>query len=215
MVNFLALLGWSPGDDRELMSIAELTRSFSLEGISGGNAVFNTEKLDWMNGQYIARLSGEALLREVEPVLVAVGLLGPGARPADPWLYRLMDLLRPRAKRISDLVDLARPFLADTVEYEPEAVEKHLTSPGLAGHMAALAATLGPLNPFDEPHVEAAVRGLAAERDVKAGVLIHATRVAVTGRASSPGLFEVLVLLGRDRSVERLDRLVNFLASRA
>jgi glutamyl-tRNA synthetase len=215
MVNFLALLGWSPGDDRELMSIAELTRSFSLEGISGGNAVFNTEKLDWMNGQYIARLSSEALLREVEPVLVAVGLLGPGARPAGAWLHRLMDLLRPRAKRITDLVDLARPFLADTVEYEPEAVEKHLTSPGLAGHVAALATTLGALNPFDEPHVEAAVRGLAAERDVKAGMLIHATRVAVTGRASSPGLFEVLVLLGRDRSVERLGRLVNFLASRA
>ena len=130
MVNFLALLGWSPGDDRELMSIAELIESFSLEGISGGNAVFNTEKLDWMNGQYIARLSSEELLREVEPLLVGAGLLGPGARPADAWLYRLIDLLRPRAKRLTDFVELARPFLADTVEFEPEAVEKHLTSPG-------------------------------------------------------------------------------------
>ena len=214
MVNFLALLGWSPGDDRELMSTTELIESFSLEGISGGNAVFNTEKLDWMNGQYIARLSGEELVREVEPLLVGAGLLGPGARPAETWLYRLVDLLRPRAKRITDFVELGRPFLADTVEFEPEAVEKHLTSPGLAGHVAALAATLRTLDPFDEPHVEAAVRGSAAERGIKAGPLIHATRVAVTGRTTSPGLFEVLVLLGRERTVARLDGLVNFLATR-
>jgi glutamyl-tRNA synthetase len=215
MVNFLALLGWSPGDDRELMSLVELTESFALEGISGGNAVFNTEKLDWMNGQYIARLSSEELLREVEPLLVGAGLLGAGTRPADAWLYRLMDLLRPRAKRITDFVDLARPFLVDTVEYEPEAVRKHLTSLELGGHLAALAATLRTLNSFDEPHVEAAVRGLAAERGIKAGALIHATRVAMTGRTTSPGLFEVLVLLGRNQTAARLDRLVNFLATRA
>jgi glutamyl-tRNA synthetase len=214
MVNFLALLGWSPGDDRELLSVGELTDSFALEGISGGNAIFNTEKLDWMNGQYIARLSSEELLRAVEPLLVGAGLLGPGTRPAEAWLYRLMDLLRPRAKRIVDFVELARPFLVDTVEYEPEAVGKHLTSPELGGHVAALAATLRAVDPFDEPHVEAAVRGSAAERGIKPGALIHATRVGVTGRASSPGLFEVLVLLGRDRTTARLDRLVNFLATR-
>ena len=214
MVNFLALLGWSPGDDRELMSIAALTESFSLEGISGGNAVFNTEKLDWMNGQYIARLSSEALLREVEPLLVGAGLLGPAARPADAWLYRLIDLLRPRAKRLTDFVELARPYLVDTVEYEPEAVQKHLSAPDLGAHVEALAETLRTVNPFDEPHVEAAVRGSAAERGIKAGALIHATRVAVTGRTASPGLFEVLVLLGRERTVLRLERLVNFLATR-
>jgi glutamyl-tRNA synthetase len=214
MVNFLALLGWSPGDDRELMSINELSDSFSLEGISGGNAVFNTEKLDWMNGQYIARLPSEELLRQVEPLLVGAGLLGAGARPADAWLYRLMDLLRPRAKRVTDFVDLARPFLADTVEYEAEAVQKHLSAPDLGEHVAALAQYLRTVNPFDEPHVEAAVRGSAAERGIKAGALIHATRVAVTGRTASPGLFEVLVLLGREQTVRRLERLVNFLATR-
>jgi len=214
MVNFLALLGWSPGDDRELMSIAALTESFALEGISGGSAVFNTEKLDWMNGQYIARLSSEELLRQVEPLLVGAGLLGAGARPADAWLYRLLDLLRPRARRLTDFIDLARPFLTDTVEYEPEAVQKHLSAPDLAAHVAALAELLRTVTPFDEPHVETAVRGSAAERGIKAGALIHATRVAVTGRTASPGLFEVLVLLGREQTVRRLERLVNFLATR-
>jgi glutamyl/glutaminyl-tRNA synthetase len=214
-VNFLALLGWSPGDDRELMSIAELAGRFSLEGISGGNAVFNTEKLDWMNGQYLARMSGEELLREVEPLLVGAGLLGAGPRPTDPWLHRLIELLRPRARRLTDFVDLARPYLADTVEYDPEAVHRHLSVSDIGAHVAALAETLRTVNPFDEPHVEAAVRGSAAERGIKAGALIHATRVAVTGRTASPGLFEVLVLLGRDRTVQRLERLVNFLATRS
>ena len=209
-VNFLALLGWSPGDDRELMSVPELIDRFSLEGISGSNAVFNTEKLDWMNSQYIARLPIEELAAAVEPFFAAAGFTTPaGAR-----FHRLLDLLRPRAKRLADFVELARPFFTDTVEYEPDAVEKHLRVPELAGHLRALAAALGTTDPFDEPHVEATVRGTAAERGIKAGVLIHAARVAATGRTASPGLFEVLVVLGRDRVIDRLERLVNFLAMR-
>lgn len=212
MVNFLALLGWSPGGDRELMSLAELIDSFSLEGISGGNAVFNTEKLDWMNGQYIARLPVEALAAAVAPFFAEADL---PLRPDDPWAHRLLELLRPRARRLTDFVELARPLLVDMVEYEREAIEKHLGASDIASHLAALAAALGTTDPFDEPHVEAAVRGTAAERGIKAGMLIHATRVAITGRTASPGLFELLVLLGRDGTVQRLERLVNFLATRA
>jgi glutamyl-tRNA synthetase len=87
-------------------------------------------------------------------------------------------------------------------------------APGLGAHLATLATALRTVDPFDESHVEAAVRGSAAERGIKAGVLIHAIRVAVTGRMASPGLFEVLVLLGRERTMERLERVVNFLATR-
>jgi glutamyl-tRNA synthetase len=216
MVNFLALLGWSPGGDRELMSIAELVESFSLGGISGGNAVFNTEKLDWMNGQYIARMPIEQLAAAVTPLLAEVGLWpAPAAGIAEPWLRRLLDLLRPRAKRLTDFVELARPFLMDTVEYDPEAVEKHLRTPDLDAHLRWLQTALGRAVPFDEPHVEAAVRGSAAERGIKAGVLIHAVRVAVTGRTTSPGLFEALALLGRERTIARLEQVLSFLATRS
>ena len=215
MVNFLALLGWSPGDDRELMSMPELAEGFSLEGISGGSAVFNTEKLDWMNGQYIARLPVDQLAKAVAPLLAEAGLWPPSVDGIDErWLHRLLDLLRPRAKRLTDFVDLARPFLVDTVEYDPEAIEKHLSTPDLAAHLGALVEALHTAIPFDEPHVEAVVRGSAAERGIKAGLLIHAVRVAVTGRTTSPGLFEVLALLGQERTTARLQRLLLFLATR-
>ncbi len=209
MVNFLALLGWSPGDDRQLMSPHELIQSFTLEGISGGNAVFDHEKLDWMNGQYIQRMPADALAAAVMPLLREAGLQ---LLPSVP-VTGLLELLRPRAKRLTDFIELARPFASENVEYDQEAINKHLAAPDLASHMAALAAALRTVDPFDEPHVEAAVRGTAADRGIKAGMLIHATRVAATGRMTSPGLFEVLVLLGRDRSITRLDGIVNFLAT--
>jgi glutamyl-tRNA synthetase len=210
MVNFLALLGWSPGDDRELMSVNEIIERFSLESISGGNAVFNVEKLDWMNGQYIARLPVEELAGAVAPLVADAGLAVPSERA---WFHRLLDLLRPRAKRVTEFVELARPFLVEMVEYEPAAVAQHLSAADVGRHVAALAAALRGVDPFDEPHVEAAVRGTAADRGIKAGALIHAARVALTGRTASPGLFEVMVLLGRERCVGRLERLVNFLAT--
>jgi glutamyl-tRNA synthetase len=200
VVNFLALLGWSPGDDREIMSRRELIDSFTLEGITGSNAVFDVAKLDWMNGQYVARMPLEQLTEAVVPLLVSEGLWPAGA-PGDGWLLRLIELLRRRAKRLTDFVDQARPFLLDTVEYEPQAVKTHLTVPHLSKHVTALVRALREVMPFDEPHVEAAVRQTAEQQDIKAAPLIHATRVAVTGRTASPGLFEVLVLLGRERTV--------------
>ena len=210
MVNFLALLGWSPGDDRELMSRQELIDAFALDGISGGNAVFNTEKLDWMNAQYIAALSNEQLVNEVRELFHSAGLTVPGSVE---WLHRLLDLLRPRAKRLTDFVELARPYLVETVEFDPEAIAKHLGDPEIGGHLSAVRVALRGVALFDEPHVEAAVRGTAADRGIKAGALIHAIRVAATGRATSPGLFEVLALLGRERTDARLEALVNFLAA--
>jgi glutamyl-tRNA synthetase len=214
LVNFLALLGWSPGGDLELMSRPDMIERFSIDGISSGDAVFNIEKLDWMNGQYIARMPVNELAAIVRPRLDEAGLSGSPVVRHPTTFHRLLELLRPRAKRITDFVAQAAPLLADTVEYQPDAIEKHLGAPGLGDHVTALAAALAAATPFDEPHVEAAVRGTAEQRSIKAGALIHATRVALTGRTSSPGLFEMIVLLGRDETVARLERLASYLAAR-
>jgi glutamyl-tRNA synthetase len=215
MVNFLALLGWSPGEDREVLSRAEMIDRFALEDISGGNAVFNTEKLDWMNAQYIARLSIDELDGALRPLIAAAGFARARLLQDDAAFHRLLELLRPRAKRLIDFVEQASPLMADTVEYDQVAVEKHLGVSGVADHVSALAAALHTTTPFDEPHVENTVRGTAEQRSMKAGPLIHATRVALTGRTTSPGLFELIVLLGRDESVARLRRLAAFLTARS
>ncbi len=213
MVNFLALLGWSPGDDRELMSRSELIDSFTLDAISGGNAVFNTEKLDWMNGQYIARMPIESLAAAVRPFFEDRGLGSHPLVDETQSFDKLLELLRPRAKKLTEFVEHALPLLSDVVKYEPAAVEQHLAGPGLSGHLAALVDAFDALPDFDEASVEAAMRGTATARGIKAGALIHATRVAVTGRTNSPGLFDVLVWLGRERTRGRLTQLLDFLHS--
>jgi glutamyl-tRNA synthetase len=215
LVNFLALLGWSPGDDRELMSVDEMIASFTLDAISSGDAVFNTEKLDWMNGQYIARLPVDELAARVRPFLAEAGLADSPLVADSASFHRFIELLRPRAKRLTDFIAQGRPLLSDTVEFDPEAIEKNLSIPDIDAHVGALADSLVTTSPFDETALEAAVRGTAAGRGLKAGPLIHVTRLAVTGRANSPGLFEVLAWLGRDRVLNRITQLRALLARRA
>jgi glutamyl-tRNA synthetase len=213
MVNFLALLGWSPGTDQEVFARDELIAAFTLEGISGGNAVFNPDKLEWFNAQHLARLPDDALVARVEPVLRDAGVWDEAfASTGRVWLVRVLTLLKPRVRRLQDFAAHGRPFFDDVRGYDPAAVDKHLTHPGLGAHLAALRAAFSRLAPFDAPTLESTLRAVAAERGVKAGVFIHGTRIAVTGQAVSPGLFEVLELLGRDRVVHRLARLERFLA---
>src|SRR5436190_1576162 len=206
MVNFLALLGWSPGSgDRELFTREELAAVFDLSGISGGNAVFNPEKLDWFNQQYLARLAPDELARRVKPWFEAAGLW-PDAFVGDrrDWFLAVLELLRPRAKRLDEFVELGRFFWTDTVEYDEAAMVKHLRIDGMQDHLVAVDAAYADLAVFDVVSTEAALRSVASARGVKAGTLIHATRVALTGRGVSPGLFEVAVLLGRDLTRDRL-----------
>jgi glutamyl-tRNA synthetase len=210
MMNFLALLGWSPGGNQELFTRDELIAAFSLEGIGGGNAVFNPEKLDWFNQQYLVRLSADELTRRIKPLLEAAGLWSDEyAAGRREWFAAVLDLFRPRARRLDDFVEQGRFFLTDAIEFDPAAVEKHLRVSGMADHLAALDSALGALDSVDPAATEAALRQVADARGLKAGTLIHAVRVAMTGKTVSPGLFEVLALLGRDRVHARLARAVS------
>jgi glutamyl/glutaminyl-tRNA synthetase len=210
MVNFLALLGWSPGSgDRELFSKDELAGIFALEGISGGNAVFNPEKLDWFNQQHLARLAPEELARRLRPLLEEAGLWNDTlVSDRHAWFFAVLELLKPRAKRLTDFVELSRYFLSDTFDFDEVAVNKHLRADDATAHLAALDAALFAAETFDPETLEAVVRSQAEARGVKAGALIHAVRVAVTGRTVSPGIFEVLSLLGRERTRARLARAI-------
>ena len=205
MINFLALLGWSPGGNQEVFSRDELIERFSLDGISGGNAVFNSEKLDWFNQQHIMRLPAGEILRRLRPAIEAAGLWRDAFLTTDAaWIARVIDLLKPRTRKLSDIVPALVPFVSDDVTYDEAAVNKHLRADGVTEHLSAWRDVVQALPTLEPAETEAALRKLAEARGIKPGVLIHATRVAVVGQAVSPGLFEVLELVGRDRVTERL-----------
>jgi len=204
MVNFLALLGWSPGGDRELFTRDEIVERFTLEGISGGNAVFNHDKLDWFNQQHIARLPAMELLRRIEPLLRERGLWRDSLTEGEAdWIAPVLDLLKPRVKKLDQLVDDLRPFLLQRMVLDPSAAAKHLT-PEAKTALVTLASELERTSGWDPAALEGLLRTTAEQAGLKAAALIHATRVAVTGKTVSPGLFDVLSLLGRDRVVPRL-----------
>jgi glutamyl-tRNA synthetase len=214
MVNFLALLGWSPGGNREVMSRDELIEMFSLEGISGGAAVFDPEKLDWFNAQYLAQLKPDELVRCVKPLLQAAGLWSEEYDAAGrcEWLQRVLRLVLPRVRRLPDFVEQASPFLTATVPYDPEAVRKHLTTADLDQHIEVLIVAMEADNErFEEAAIERVLRAVADARGIKAATLIHAARIAATGKGVSPGIFEVLALLGKPLTLSRLRDLVRYL----
>ncbi|MGH9386567.1 MAG: glutamate--tRNA ligase [Vicinamibacterales bacterium] len=212
MVNFLALLGWGTGSDDELLTRADLIGRFSLEGISGGNAVFNTEKLDWFNHQYLLKLSDRELIARLKPLLVEAELWSGSLEGTErDWFGPVLALLRPRSKKLTEFVDQLAPFFRDPQDYDADGVRKHLSGPDMAGHLQALKERFSAVDPWTETTLEQALRALAESRGVKAGALIHGARLALTGRMVSPGLFEMLVLIGRDCTLARLDKLVQFL----
>ncbi len=213
MFNFLALLGWSPGaGDRELFTREELVAAFSLDGISSSNAVFNPEKLEWFNIQHIARLDGDEITRRLEPALREAGVWSDslvGARRE--WFHQVIEVLKPRAKKLGDIVEHGGYFFADPSDYDEGAVAKHLSAPGLAGHVRVWADLLAAVEPFSPAGIEAALRGCAEAQGIKAATLIHATRVALTGQGVGPSLFDVVALVGREAAARRLAKLQQFL----
>lgn len=207
MINFLALLGWSPGNDRELFTRDELIAAFSIDGISSSNAVFNPEKLEWFSAQHVVRLSADELVTRIEPNLREAGLWRDAWESGDGrvWLARVVELFKPRAKRLTEFVEKGRPFFTESVELDAAAAATHLATDEARAHLAAVRALCAEADPFTAATLEPALRALAGQRGVKAGVLIHPTRVAVAGRAESPGIFDVLELLGRERVLARVD----------
>jgi glutamyl-tRNA synthetase len=208
------LLGWSSGDDTEYLPTAELVRRFSLGGVSRTNAVFDRPKLEWFNTQYLQQMPIGELLPHVEGQLRIDGLWRDEWASGDGhgWLARTVDLLRPRTRFLKDFSGWGRAFFSDEFEYEVEARGKFWKEPRLADLLGKLADGLAALPEWNHDACDAALRGLAAAENVKAGLLINAARVAIVGRAVAPPLFDTMVALGRERVVARLRRAVGFLA---
>jgi glutamyl-tRNA synthetase len=204
LFNFLLLLGWSPGGDREIIAREEAIPLFDLTDVNKAPAVFDNEKLLWMNHQYMMHSPIETIDLHLRP------FLAPEAPPLEE-IRGTVELNRPRARTLKELADLVAPYLVadDAVEFEADAVQKHLKGDDLATRMKDLHSALEATEPFDVASSEQALRALAESRGISAGKYIHPLRVALTGRLSSPPIFDVAVTLGKQRSLRRLQALIN------
>lgn len=205
--NFLALLGWTPPvGSPEILGDADLNRLFSLDGISHSNAVFDRPKLDWFNTEYIRAYPAEKLLPLIEEEWKRVGL-APDADRAH--LLVTVELLKPRARNLKDFANSFRAFFSDEYENDPTAVEKFLKDATVREMLVELAGQYATAAEFTEASTEQVLRELASVKGVKAGGLINGARVALTGQAVAPSLFAVMVNLGKEKTVARLQRAKN------
>ena len=214
--NYLALLGWAPDDGTEMMSLDEMVAKFSLEGIHRSNAVFNFSESDarqwtdqkalWMNAEYIRTMPLEELIPMVRAELQSAGLwrdVYEGGERA--WFERTLDLIRQRFYTLKDFSGQGRAYFADEFEYDDAAVAKNLKKePRLRELLPGLAERIAQAEPWTLETAEAALRAFADEAGVKAGLLINASRTALTGQSVGPSMFDVFDVIGRERSAERL-----------
>ncbi len=205
MANFLALLGWSLDDKTEVLSLPELVKNFSLERISRTAAIFNPDKLNWMNGVYIRDLSAEDFVQRSLPFLERD--LPPGVkRPLSiDYVRQVMPLVQERARTLAEVAELARLFFAAGIDYEPGLLTgKKMSRESAMEALESGLERLEKLEKFDAESLEAVLRPLAEELGLKTGQLFGTLRVAVTGRTAAPPLFQTMAVLGRERCLERI-----------
>ncbi len=209
MFNYLALLGWSTGDDREIMNRKEIIESFNVERINPSNVVFDEQKLEWMNGQYIYNMEDEVLLERLRPSLIEFNLLAEKDIDENKsWLLEICRLVKLRLKILSDINDVGRYFFVEDFEYEEEGWKKNLNSETV-GMIDAFMRKLEMIDDYNANSIEACVRTYAETHQLKARQIIHPLRFFVTGKQGGPGLFETMELIGKKRCINRLRRSIN------
>ena len=204
MVNFLALLGWAYDGEREIFTLEELTRVFSLERVSKNPAIFNYEKLEWMNGEYFRALPLARRTDLVVEHVQATGGVPESALRDRAFLERAVEAVGDRMKRPQHFLDYSAYLFADRIEPEPGPWAELQAKQGAAGRLRKLATSLEGVDPFEHDPVEKATREVASSEGVKAGEVIMPARIALTGKKVTPGIFDVMLLLGRERTVRRL-----------
>ena len=218
LVNYLALLGWSTGTEEEILSLDELAARFDLDHVQKGGAVFDRERLEWLNGQWIRRLDADDLIERLRPFIEAEHVAGRIDRlPSDDEVRTLLPVVQERLPTLAAIGDLVGFLWVDRLRMDPGALipKRWDTATTIEGLTAAraLIASAGEVS-FEADELEPPLRALAEARGWKAGDLFMAIRVAVTGRTATPPLFDTLVALGRDRALERLADAIEALGAR-
>jgi glutamyl-tRNA synthetase len=213
MINFLALLGWSLDDRTELLSREELIKHFSLERVGKTAAIFNRDKLEWMNGVYLRKLSLEEFVQQAQPFLDR-DLPEAVRRPLDNgYLSQVLSLIQERAKTLAEVTELASLFFLDELQYDTGLLSKgKLDAQSATKAMTVASQKLEEVRTWDATTLEAVLRPLASELNLSAGELFGLLRVAVTGRTAAPPLFQTMAVLGKKKCLKRLDMALQSLS---
>ena len=202
MVNYLVRLGWSHGD-QELFTRQELIDKFSWKNVQSSAAVFNPDKLLWINAEYIKTSPPSAVAKALVPLLEHAGLKQEVEAVSEEWLAQLVVLVKERAKTLVDMVEWVRPYFGENATFDEDAAKKFLT-PSIVPVLSKLTARFETFPTFSKAEWEQGFKLFVQEEGLKMGQLAQPVRVALTGRTASPGLFEVMEVLGRDRTLFRL-----------
>jgi glutamyl-tRNA synthetase len=202
LVNYLALIGWSPGDDREVMPQEELIQAFSLNGVGRSGGIFDSDKLSWMNGKYLRGLTPEAYTEAAWPFLEKAG-----ADLSDRALVQaLLPLEQEKIKKLSEAPATVGYLLLDSPEYVEKSVQKYLKVPGAGAYLSAIAESLEALETWTPEAIESTCRSVGAAHGRDKGEVTHPIRVALTGREIGPSLFETIAVLGKERLRRRFGK---------
>ncbi|MBI4557497.1 MAG: glutamate--tRNA ligase [Candidatus Hydrogenedentes bacterium] len=212
LVNYLVLLGWTPGDNRELFTREELIELFSLERLGQSAGKFDVKKLQWLNGQHLRRLSPEELRDRVLPLLEKAGLNVSAKSPE--WLAHMAAICQEKIRTLNEIVDYTDFFFRDIETYEEKAVRKQWKSPGAGDRMRRVRALLDGTGAWTAETLRGVYEKEVAASGLSLGELVHPTRLALTGKSVGPGLFELAELLGKETCLARIDRAIQYIAKK-
>ncbi|MAF85528.1 MAG: glutamate--tRNA ligase [Dehalococcoidales bacterium] len=209
MVNFLTLLGWSLDDKTEIMSRQELIDNFSLERVSRTAAIFNRDKLDWMNGVYIRSLTADEFFNVAQPYLMEDKLAGEAVILDEKYVRDILPLIQERARTLTEVAELAQFFFVEELEYDANLlIAKNMSRESANQALKAGQQKLSQSEVFEVESLEAILRPLAVELGLKTGQLFGTLRVAVTGRTAAPPLFQTMAALGKERCLKRIEAAI-------
>jgi len=205
-INYLARLGWAHGD-QEIFTRDEMVEYFSLEDVGKSAAVFNPEKLLWLNSQYIKNTPSERLVELVMPFLIRESIVHKDQVLDSVWLSKAIDTLKERAKTLLELAHSLRFYIVEDTGYDEKAKAKFLNQKSLP-YLVDVLDAFKKLDSFSAPDIEKVFSALVEKHNIKLGNLAQPVRVAVTGKAESPGIFEVLEMLGKEKVLKRLEKAI-------
>lgn len=207
LINYLARLGWSYGD-QEIFTKEELIKLFSIENIGKSAAIFNPEKLLWLNSHYIRNGDSLRLAELVRPFLVKKGIVSDAGSIDIEWLSKALELLKERSKTLDELADSLRYFIVENVEIPPQLAKKFFTSESLK-YLGQIITALSKIDSFQREEIQKVFVYISERNNVKLGVIAQPVRLAITGGTASPGIFELIEVIGKEKVLKRLKRVVD------